>query len=188
MKIRALSAAVTFAAMLLFACHAVAIPLYVTTGGIITGITGLESGGVSWDMQLHEGSYDDVIAVVGSSNALYTYEFAQAISLDLALFLNSTGSTPAPNTLLGCTATTDVCNIGTVFEEQNASTVLFRNVHVTDAGADGNWAGSASFFVNSISFTYATWTETAIPEPSIVLLLCTGLLGIFWVTRRNACT
>lgn len=67
---------------------AYAVPAYVISGNTITGVTGLDVGGDTWDMTLHEGSFDDLFTAQPAS-ALYTEAFSLAASTSLMDFSNS---------------------------------------------------------------------------------------------------
>ena len=154
-------------------------------GGEIIGITSVSVQGTLWDMTLHDGSFAALYATAGET-ALYDGTFALDASDALFDFMHV--DTFAPATLLGCvgdhacliyTAITrnpggDEVN-GRYFQYTADPTLMLTGSHVTTGD------------VNHRDQTWATWTTSSlnVPEPSIAILMASGLFA-FGVVRRKS--
>ena len=169
--------------MSVFTTNANAIPSYVYNGnGDITGVTALEINSTLWDMTLHDGSYDSLFDTFGS-NALYTDTFSEAASD--ALNVMTTTLPIAAGALFGCATLATDCHIATAFQyDQLNHTVTATSDLVRDAFPDGLQSGTVDSRLDFNVLTYATWTVHGVPEPSVALLLASGLV-VFRVTRRK---
>ena len=156
-----------------------AIPSYVYSGGQVTGVTGLEVDGVLWDMTLHDASYDELYAALGDS-ALYTMAFSEAVTDALVTFTNTQAD--LASTIIGCGVETS-CAITTVFEYTGTQYAGYYDL-VRDNEVDfSTWTWIPSD-ANHSGITYATWTVANVPEPSVVLLMASGLM-VFGIARRK---
>ena len=163
-----------------------ATPAYSISGGQLIGVTGLSVDGETYDMTLHDGTFDALFAADNSS--VYDFTFADHADQSLKNFLLSSfaGSGLSGSDILGCSDTD--CFIATIFD--NAAVTLDGFA----SGVDGTTALPNFFWATPEStddysyITYATWElsdGSAVPEPSIVLLMASGLIA-FGVVRRKA--
>ncbi len=157
-----------------------AIPMYdYNATGEITGVTGLEVDGALWNMTLHDGSFIDLMESKGSS-AIYTHTFALAASVALDRFTYATS--PDPDSFFGCTVIS-VCYITTAYEYSEEIDLVYLVADiVTTEPFPGEIHVEIGAHLNSPAGTMATWT--AVPEPSIAILMASGLIA-FGVIRRK---
>ena len=169
--------------MSLLTTYAHAIPTtYVYNGsGEITGVAALDINGVLWDMTLHDGSYTTVYQTIGA-DALYDHDFALSASGALVDFTNTQQDLAA--TLVGCEGLT-YCQVTTVHAFGNGFYSAFFTA-VMDEIDDSIGDQIATTEIDSTWFTFASWSTTAqgVPEPSVVLLIASGLM-VFGIARRK---
>ena len=151
-------------------------------GGEIIGISNVFVEGNLWDMTLHDGSYDDLYATMGTA-ALYSDLFSHAASDALHAFTDT--DTFPPATFLGCTSLTN-CRLSTAFRYDIADsrvTVWYDNYAVVPASVGG---GRPSSNVNLDNLTFATWAlnSSNVPEPSIAILMASGLIAFGFARRK----
>ena len=159
-----------------------AIPTYDYNGdGEITGISGLEVYGVVWDMTLHDTSFSHLYTDSGGS-AVYQDYFAQMATNSLISFTNTQ---PDINTSIytGCT-NVNSCTVMTAYYF-NGSTVVGYGDRILASGGDSFRVDSEYGTINLAATTYATWKEASVPEPSISILMASGLIA-FGVVRRKS--
>ena len=150
----------------------------------ITGIAGLDIDGTTWDMTLHEGTFDDLLSAQ-PDNALYTESFAQSAALALILFTNSVPE-PVYGDFIGCASGLNNCFLSTAY--------AFNGTHYdtwndsVKPGGDG-LVGSHSYYQNIYpEASLATWelsNISAVPVPAAVWLFSSGLLGLVGVAKRK---
>ncbi|MCK5396558.1 MAG: PEP-CTERM sorting domain-containing protein [Gammaproteobacteria bacterium] len=186
MNIRTLSVVAIIMAAFLYATHAIAIPTYtLNSDGKITGLTGLQSGSNTYDLVLHDGSFTEYLAAEGEVD-IYTHAFANQVTADLAAFLTMRGDILAPTSFFSCELD-EGCHIASPWLVNDTS-VGFASAFVDNISVK-TINGSVPKANDVASVTWAAWSladDVSVPEPSIMLLLCTGLLGIFVTTRRKA--
>jgi hypothetical protein len=157
--------------------------LDIDSGGNITGVTGLTVGMYIYNATFNDGSFEAVI--FNDPTAVYSETFANDASSALGSFMLSQINSFQPNDIFGCTEP-DVCLLMTVFDF-NSSAPSFDGVYTrmnpdTVTGPN-TLGGSAGINFGDISFT--TWQKVeSVPEPSIVILMASGLIG-FSVIRRK---
>ena len=172
-----------------------ATPTYSMSGGQLIGVTGLSVDGEIYDMTLHAGSFDTLFAADNSS--VYDFDFADHADSSLHNFLSSSfaGSGLVASDILGCTPVTLItitlgdCFIATIFDTFIDNGILSREgvtnyIVGTEHDPDYPFIITASD-VDYDYVTYATWEVSAVPEPSIALLMASGLIA-FGVVRRKA--
>ena len=171
-----------------------ATPSYTISGGQLIGVTGLSVDGYgTYDMTLHAGSFDTLFAADNSS--VYDFDFADHADSSLYDFMFSSfdGSGLGASDILGCspiTNTYDDCFIATIFDTIIENSIVHREGWANYiVGAEHDWAWGGSIITRSDLdydyITYATWEVSAVPEPSIALLMASGLIA-FGVVRRKA--
>jgi hypothetical protein len=84
---------------------------------------------------------------------------------------------------LTCQSESNVGDTTTVSEGITFSPVSSKTQTLTLLGSSGSGASSISF--DSFSFHISLVPPSAVPEPSSLLLLCTGLVGLAGMTRRG---
>ena len=176
--------------MSLHATSAHAIPTtYLYDGsGQITGVAALDINGTRWDMTLHDGSIASLYEELGS-DVLYEEGFALDASAALVSFTNTQND--SANTFFGCHNVLWIgCSVATVYELQgrwpnrvysayvdrvsDSSPDLLRERVDYDAWTDSDYD------------TFATWARhvEGVPEPSVVLLIASGLM-VYGIARRK---
>ena len=164
-----------------------AMPAYsISGGGQLIGVTGLSVDSGTYDMTLHAGSFDTLFAA--DSSAVYDIVFADLADQSLHAFLLSTfaGSGLSASDILGCSTTDmDDCHIATIFDNSQVTLDGFANVIEGSEVLEGLYNTTPESTENYSFLTYATWEVSAVPEPSIALLMASGLIA-FGVVRRKA--
>jgi len=148
--------------------NANAVPTYnVDVGGNVTGIAGLEVQGELWEMTLHDGAYDDLF-LADPTAGLYDVAFAELATVSLVNFMSL-------NQFSNDVSVTYITEGSTA----QAWAALATASGVQDVGNVSTSTGNHS------NITFATWTTNAnVPEPSITVLLASGLIA-FGVVRRK---
>ena len=166
-----------------------ATPTYSMSGGQLIGVTGLSVGSETYDMTLHTGSFDTLFAADNSS--VYDEVFADLADQSLYAFLSSSwaGSALSASDILGCSNTDmDDCSIATVYGNSGATldgfAIVIDDFLVPTVQGFQNLLGVDSS-VDYVFLTYATYEVSAVPEPSIALLMASGLIA-FGVVRKKA--
>lgn len=167
-----------------------ATPSYSISGGQLIGVTGLSVDGEIYDMTLHAGSFDTLFAADNSS--VYDFDFADHADSSLHNFLSSSfaGSGLEASDILGCSINSfDDCFIATIFDTFIDNGLLSRE-GVTNYIVGTEHDPDYPFIITASNLdydyvTYATWELSAVPEPSITLLMASGLIA-FGVVRRKA--
>lgn len=168
-----------------------ATPAYSISGGQLIGVTGLSVDGEIYDMTLHAGSFDTLFAADNSS--VYDFTFADHADSSLHNFLSSSfaGSGLVASDILGCSPNSfNDCFILTIFDTFIENSIVLREGwanYIVGAEHDSSYYGSETTVSEDDYdyYTYATWEVSAVPEPSIALLMASGLIA-FGVVRRKA--
>jgi len=172
-----------------------AIPtIILNDGGGLSSVTGLSIGSGTWDMTLHDGTFDNLLATAPSL-PVYDTIFAHDASAALRDFF-LTPSTFLPldiNKWTGCGVSNfDIssCTIGTAYAYDGSSSYFSGfTVDAFPFVAHEVMAFSGFQDVYLSDLTMATWECTSncatVPEPVTLLLFCSGLLGI-GIARRKA--
>lgn len=191
MGFKSLSIAASIIVSALVASEIQATPTLIYDSGQITGVSGLEfDDGTVWDMMLHDGSFSDfsnTVSAMGISD-VYDSAFASDASDVLFNYLSSLEIIPDPSLFLGCDNTD--CGINTVYaagfingmitDLAFSETVLVGSNQIsriqTNTLINGDWDYE----------TFASWQFTgSVPEPSMFLILGTGLLLFRIATRKS---
>ena len=173
--------------MSLLSFTAIGAPMYQTDAtGAITGVTGLEVDGSIWDMTLHDGSFDELSATMGT-DALYSNLFSLSATFQLIQFTNNNPVSDA-SLFSGCADFYALygCSLDTVYDYQPAGNAVF--VHgdmVSLLSVDSHTQIVVAPDVNYTNQTYATWQMSSVPVPAAVWLFGSGLLGLVAVARRK---
>lgn len=169
--------------------NASAAPVYVFNNtGQITGLNGLEFDGATWDMTLHDGSFDGVLDTYGTS-AIYSggYPNPQHAMDALSNFYISDTYRPNSEDWLGCTST-NTCTIWTVFSYifnyDHYEIVGIGYEYLDDPGRGDSYDETFTHYDLS-DLTYATWEHATVPIPSAVWLFGSGLIGLIGLARRK---
>ena len=182
MKIKSIIGA-TCACLAVVSFNVNAITMYdLNSNGDITGVSGLDVGGISWDMTLHDSSFDSLYASIGSA-ALYGSDFSSNASVALLNFINTTPDT-LPTDFYGCTFV-DSCFMVTVYA-QETERVSGSGVGVLDGNVDYAAIFTPLRDTDYSNVAYATWAESAsVPVPAAVWLFGSGLIGLIGLARRK---
>ena len=163
-----------------------ATPAYsIISNGELIGINGLSVGSGTYDMTLHAGSFDTLFAA--DSSSVYDSTFADLADQSLHAFMLSSyaGSGLSALDILGCSDPDLDCFIATIYDNSAVTLDGFATViegNVVDPGLFNAFPESN---VDYAYLTYATYKESTVPEPSIALLMASGLIA-FGVVRRKA--
>jgi len=161
--------------------NANAVPTYnVDVGGNVTGIAGLEVQGELWEMTLHDGAYDDLF-LADPTAGLYDVAFAELATVSLVNFMSLNQFSNDVSKFLGC-SDPNQCGIVTYITEGSTAQAWAALATASGVQDVGNVSTSTG---NHSNITFATWTTNAnVPEPSITVLLASGLIA-FGVVRRK---
>ncbi len=160
-----------------------------SSSGDITGVTGIDVLGVSYDVTLNEELTDWSDSGVGN----FDWPFALAASsalLDIFKtgYLSGGSYDLNPASAFGCELFHQ-CNwftaVGINYRSggRDATGTVFTNFIDSWSADTSTHAGApttADYNTDYTNITFLTWTESqAVPEPSALYLLGIGLLGIF---------
>ena len=170
--------------MSLLSFTAIGAPMYQTDAtGAITGVTGLEVDGSIWDMTLHDGSFDELFATMGT-DALYSNLFSLSATFQLIQFTNSNPVSDA-SLFSGCTFFYG-CSLYTVYSYEPAVNAVFAHGDMVSLlSVDSHTQVVAAPGVNYTNQTYATWQMSSVPVPAAVWLFGSGLIGLIGIARRK---
>ena len=151
--------------------------------GDILGVTGLEVDGAVWDMTLHDGSFDELFATMGT-DALYSNLFSLSATFQLIQFTNSNPISDA-SLFSGCTFFYG-CSLYTVYGYEPAGNAVFAHGDsVQLLVVDSHTQIVVAPGVNYTNQTYATWQMSSVPVPAALWLFGSGLIGLIGVARRK---
>lgn len=171
-----------------------AIPMYdIDSGGQITGVSGLTVGADTYDATFLDGSFQSLFSL--DSTLIYTESFANAAAQSLFDFLDSTAIAFGfdASDVNGCTDGN--CFFATVFVDSPipalpasidwvAPRVIGDPVSVVSPPVTID-----SFVTDDITNTsYTKWQRRGVvnvPEPSIALLMASGLVAFGLVRRKT---
>lgn len=149
----------------------------------ITGVAGLDIDGTTWDMTLHDGTFEDLLSAQ-PDNAYYTESFANSATLALISFTNSVPE-PVYGDFIGCVPGS-ICRLSTAYTFNGTHYDTYNDN--VQPGGDG-FSGSKVYYQNNmIQASLATWelsTVPAVPVPAAVWLFGSGLLGLVGAARRK---
>lgn len=164
-----------------------AFPIYDYDGVDIVGVSGLEVDGNLWNMTLHDGSYSEL---TGSGHELlhsraFTYDAADA------LYTFYSTNIVAPESFLSCGTSVCIIGVGYLALDDHTYELSVQGLEIwRDTGdeIEFDWFSSYALSEDSNygSLHYSTWSkQITVPEPSIALLIASGLIA-FGVVRRKA--
>lgn len=167
--------------------------LNVDGNGQLLGASGVDVGGVNYDVAFVEG---DCFAVFDNCNEdAFTFTTqADALAASAALLaqvftdfaVNGLADFDSqPSLTLGCTSTT-LC--GALTPYQIGFGVRYANAaNSSDENLDELLTGATSFAFDREDTVWTVWTETAtpVPGPSTISLLALGLAGMVCGRRRH---
>ena len=159
-----------------------AAPMLTMSGGQLTGATGLDVGGTPYDVTIMDGTCVDLFSGCDEASDFPFADLTEANTAVTEIFnlINGSIFENAPPTVLGCSIAV-ICTIYTPTLPLGANdtisaaliSIFAANPLVQASTLVGRTLGP------SIGFTYAKWTPSApIPEPTTMMLLSTGLLGL----------
>lgn len=148
--------------------------------GAITGISGIEVLGQTWDATFNSGSADTVYA----SETLFTEPEAFDAQLALRAELEALAWSYQPTDLYGC-ANPPGCYIQTVYDISGGRAYSYSTLFDTSSPYSFN-AATSTASIDYGNVIYTTWT--VVPVPAAVWLFCSGLFGLIGVARRKKCS
>jgi len=172
-------------AFLLAGTPAIAAPTLVVNGGILEGATGVDVGGTLYDVTFMDGSCADVFDGCDES-ADFPFPNTVTTQSAWAALLPTIQSSPfvnLPNNILGCGPGETVCRIRTPTAVILGPPAAFFHASITlrSGSAPTTETGSTLITVDFGSQgTLGKWTVSPepVPEPTTMMLLSTGLLGL----------
>ena len=170
--------------MSLLSFTAIGAPMYQTDAtGTITGVTGLEVDGSIWDMTLHDGSFDELFATMGT-DAIYSNLFSLSATFQLIQFTNSNPISDA-RLLKGCHFEFG-CSLYTVYDYQPAVNAVFAHGDLVSVlSVDSHTQIVVAPGTHYTNLAYATWQMSSVPVPAAVWLFGSGLIGLIGLARRK---
>ncbi len=150
--------------------------------GKVSGVTGIESLGSTWDVTFRDGSFSSLSPLYDIT--MTNQNDADTASRDLLAFLETTIYAKTPDAYLGCTAISP-CSISTVFEtDGSVAKVVFAGIRNAE---NNNTIGTTNFDVSDdFTFaTYASWSVSTVPIPAAIWLFGSGLIGLIGVAKRK---
>lgn len=163
-----------------------AIPSLVYDGSDITGVSGLIIDGEEWDMTLHDGSYYELSVNQGIDLVARDSFFAYDATLALYTWMVNTDPLELAQRVdmfVGCSYLYQ-CNIVTVWND--ATNVVLAHDSLAYTYARYHYIANTGHdkMVDYNNRAYASWIRASVPEPSIAILMASGLLA-FRVVRRK---
>ena len=194
-----------FLGAFLFAQQAQATPmLQLDSNGILTGATGVNVGGVLYDVTFLNGSCESLFnnCSVGSitfTTAIEAVAASQALLDQVLVDTNNYLFDSDPSLTRGCAATPTYCDVLTPYSYSDTGyTVLPMDVYIAGAlnepAPNANYVPSccqtwyaATDTTNDPYFVFASWAKqtSSVPEPPTLALTGLGLVGL-WFSRREA--
>ena len=148
-------------------------------GDMISGVSGLETLGTTWDVTFNDGSAD---AVYGTNPPFSTVSDSQTASEALRLALVALAADATASDFVGCAGT---------------DCYLISPYAINEFTVAGNAVakiGTSVYYLASVSGdpslsysdrTYATWEESVVPIPAAIWLFGSGLIGLIGIARRK---
>jgi len=163
---------------------AIGVPMFeYNVSGDITGVSGLEVNGTVWDMTLHDGTFQDLYDA-GGSTTIYAQPFAREASNQLTLF--TSGHIDVLERFIGCSQPTSFCYIATAYAYDGALVTTWADLVFPDSATDVLRTVQTYDTYDLTGLTWATWSAAgAVPEPSIAILMASGLIAFGVVRRQN---
>ena len=183
MRCKAIVRTVSLIIIFFLSTYANAAPSYVFDTGKVVGINDLNIDGTLWDMQLHDMSFNELLASNGPSS-FYTEGFALSTALALESYISIPGNLLPPDQYLSCTDPT-VCNIATAIQFNPYDDTIVSWGARIDQSEVLPWAALWPRETNPGYLTWATWTTSYVPIPASVWLFSSGLIGLIGVARRK---
>ena len=170
----------------------------VSSGGILTGVNGINVGGTSYDVTFAQGTCATVYGACNTSN--FPFQTASLADAAITALFSDINASPTyqynPSHIGLCTANSD-CVIYLPLSDA-ASTIstdlleiglsAFANGTNLSAGGDTIAPDTASLGCTGTCREWSVWTAettSAVPEPSAVTLLGAGLLGLAFIGWRR---
>lgn len=196
MGIKSISIVISFIFAIFCSTQVIAVPTVTyDANGNFSGISGLSLGTGTWDMALHDGTFNDILA---SSPNLPVYDigFAHDSSVSLRNYITTSGILlPTDlNKWLGCGASSfqiNDCIVGTAYS-YNGSTFLSSGFSVSNqflmtSNVSDGWTGLQDIYLYNL--TMATWectnNCTTVPEPATYALIGLGLAGLGFARMKK---
>lgn len=156
-----------------------AAPVYIYDSADIIGISGLEVNGDLWDVDMHDGSYDEIIA--SGYELLNSREFAYAAAD--ALYEFSLSNSVTPDTFLGCVTECHL-DVGYLAWDDHTLELAIQSAVVDNSGNYRMSMYGISGYNDFSNAVYTSWTAV-VPAPSAGLLMTSGLIGLGSMARRK---
>ncbi len=187
MTFRTLSISIVIFATFIFTSLAHAIPLYVGPPGGIVGVHGLESSGITWNVDfLDDYPFDAITGLQPDHPMVYSEDFALQASSDLFQFMSTTPGVDEAGDIYGCRHLPYAhCTISTAYEYNVEDHIVHtQSISIYSLGVASL---SSENYLSDLWYdtqVYARWTAVPAPEPSLITLLGLGLV-LFGVLRRK---
>ena len=196
-----ISSLIVFISFLFFGAlqsHAVTLNV---DGGLLAGASGVEVNGENYDVMFMDGSCDSLFNNCNPDSFIFNTQVSAVLAAQTLLdtvLIDAVGVgnfDTEQETVRGCTTGTQECSILTPYFTDGTNVTSAFTLNNSSVIFDETLPGtSPGIFLNneipgdgiSLDITYAIWkTPTpgtgntpAVPEPSTILMLSTGLLGL----------
>ncbi len=157
-----------------------AMPMLELSNGDITGVSGLLVDGDRWNATFNDGSF---AAINLNTPIVYSDPFATSATAALFAYLDTLDHMAFdPADFVGCTSSE--CYLSTVISANqsffDARVVIFASSSTT---LPPNIVGGETA-TDYTQAAFVSWAPAAVPEPSVVLLMASGMIALR-VTRRK---
>ena len=153
-------------------------------GDQLTGVTGLEALGETWNVSFIDGTYEAVYALsdpmfLGLSTDAETARDALTLVLS-----DNTALISSPTDIFSC-VDSFICYISTPYLIQTSGTINNWGTTVVSTGGIGSEHVTTNPTTDYSTVTFTHWDVATVPVPAAVWLFGSGLFGLISIARRK---
>lgn len=163
-----------------FLCAHVGAATLTFNGDLISGVSGVQAFGTTWNVTFNDGSANDVF---GTNPPFSNVNDSLTASNALMTELEILAPAPPTNGFVGCSSATG-CYLISPYQINSTSVTGYAVLQ------DALGAYSLASIVGTPSSTYGTrsyvtWENAVVPIPAAIWLFGSGLLGLIGLSRRK---